>query len=74
MAQFRRDHPFANRESLPIHVHDDAAPVSPPPPPWISQIGPKGYAYKGYAPQGEKVLHDDRPPMVMPPLVPAKSK
>ena len=74
MAQFRRDHPFANRESLPIHVHDDAAPAPAPPPPWISQIGPKGYQYKGYAPKGEQVLHDDRPPMVMPPLVPAKSK
>ncbi len=74
MAEFRRDHSLENRESLPIHVHDDAAPVSPGPPPWISQIGPKGYQYKGYAPEGEQVLHDDRPPMVMPPLVPAKSK
>ncbi|MGH9443732.1 MAG: multiheme c-type cytochrome [Thermoanaerobaculia bacterium] len=74
MAQFRRDHPSANRESLPIHVHDEAAAVPAPPPPWFSQIGPKGYAYKGYAPEGEQVLHDDRPPMVMPPLVRAKSQ
>ena len=74
MAEFRRDHSLENRESLPIHVHDDAAPVSPGPPPWISQIGPKGYQYKGYAPEGEQVLHDDRPPMVMPPLTAAKSK
>jgi tetratricopeptide (TPR) repeat protein len=74
MAQFRRDHPFANRESLAIHVHDDAAPVPAHSPPWLSQIGPKGYEYKGYAPEGEQVLHDDRPPTVAPPLVPAKSR
>jgi tetratricopeptide (TPR) repeat protein len=74
MAQFRRDHPYANRESLPIHVHDEAAPVPAHPAAWLSEIGAKGYEYKGYAPEGEQVLHDDRPPMVMPPLAPGKSK
>jgi len=68
MAQFRRDHPFANRESLAIHVHNEAAPVPAHPAPWLSQIGPKGYKYRGYAPEKEQVLRDDRPPMVMPPL------
>jgi tetratricopeptide (TPR) repeat protein len=68
MAAFRRDHPFANRESLPIHVHDEAAPVPAHPPAWLAGIGPKGYAYLGRAPEGEQVLHDDRPPAVRPPL------
>lgn len=69
MAAFRRSHPFANRESLPVHVHDEAAPVPAPPAPWLPEIGPKGYQYKGNAPVDEKVLHDDRPPAVAPPLV-----
>jgi tetratricopeptide (TPR) repeat protein len=69
MAAFRRAHPYANRESLPIHVHDEAAPVAPPPAPWLPEIGPKGYQYKGNAPADEKVLHDDRPPAVATPLV-----
>ena len=68
MATFRRDHPFANRESLPIHVHDEAAPVAAHPAPWIAGIGPKGYVYQGRAPEGEQVLHDDRPPAVPLPL------
>jgi tetratricopeptide (TPR) repeat protein len=68
MASFRRDHPFANRESLPIHVHDEASPVAAHPPSWIGEIGPKGYAYQGKAPEGERVLHDDRPPAVTPPV------
>ncbi len=74
MAQFRRNHPFANRESLAIHVHDDAAPVPAHPAPWMPQIGAKGYQYRGLAPEGEQVLHDDRPPAVARPLVPAKSR
>jgi tetratricopeptide (TPR) repeat protein len=69
MAEFRRNHPFANRESLPIHVHDEAYPVPAHAPPWIGEIGQKGYEYKGAAPSGERVLHDDRPPSVEPPLV-----
>jgi tetratricopeptide (TPR) repeat protein len=68
MAAFRRNHPFANRESLPIHVHDEAAPVPAHPAPWMAEIGPKGYAYQGNAPGGEQMLHDDRPPAVAPPL------
>ncbi|HET7451425.1 MAG TPA: tetratricopeptide repeat protein [Thermoanaerobaculia bacterium] len=68
MAAFRRDHPFANRESLPIHVHDETAPVSAHSPAWLAGIGPNGYAYRGRAPEGEQVLHDDRPSAVRPPL------
>jgi hypothetical protein len=41
--QFRLDHPWDNRESLPIHVHAEAAPPPAPPPPWVASIGPKGY-------------------------------
>ncbi len=60
-AEYRRAHEYDNRESLPIHVHDEARPVSPPPPSWLTQIGPKGYVYKAYAPPNEMVLHDNRP-------------
>lgn len=61
LADYRIAHPFDNRESLPVHVHDDAQPVKAEPPVWLAEIGPKGYAYKGYAPKGEMVLKDDRP-------------
>ncbi len=61
LADYRRSHPFDNRESLPIHVHDDALPAKAEPPSWLAEIGPAGYAYKGDAPKGELVLKDDRP-------------
>jgi tetratricopeptide (TPR) repeat protein len=67
MADFRRDHPWANRESLPIHVHTETSPVLEPPASWIASIGAHGYEYRGYAPEGELALHDDRPPSVTPP-------
>ncbi|MEZ5461080.1 multiheme c-type cytochrome [Dokdonella sp.] len=62
MAEYRRDHPFANRESLPVHFHDNAEPVAAPVPDWIDEIGPNGYEYKGTVPYGETTLKDDRPP------------
>jgi len=62
LADYRIAHPYDNRESLPVHVHDEATPARAVPPPWIAEIGPNGYAYKGYAPKGEMVLKDDRPP------------
>ncbi|HWZ86186.1 MAG TPA: tetratricopeptide repeat protein [Thermoanaerobaculia bacterium] len=40
---FRRDNPWANRESLPIHVHAEAEPPPDTPAPWVARIGPKGY-------------------------------
>ena len=61
LADYRRTHPYDNRESLPIHVHDEPVPAKAEEPPWIAEIGPKGYAYKGAVPPNEMVLHDDRP-------------
>ena len=62
MADFRRQHPFANRESLPVHVHAESRPIFPGPPSWLGEIGPKGYEYKGNLTAGEQILKDDRPP------------
>lgn len=60
-AEWRRDHPYDNRESLPIHVHDEPVPPKATPVSWVSDIPPKGYVYRGAAPPNEMVLHDDRP-------------
>lgn len=40
---FRMKNPYANRESLPIHVHAEPQPPFAEPPDWIASIGPKGY-------------------------------
>jgi tetratricopeptide (TPR) repeat protein len=61
LADYRRAHPFDNRESLPVHVHDEPVPAKAEEPPWIAEIGPNGYAYKGAIPKNEMVLKDDRP-------------
>ena len=61
LAEYRIAHPYDNRESLAIHVHDEARPAKAEPPVWLAEIGPKGYEYKAYAPKGEMVLKDDRP-------------
>ncbi|HSS43971.1 MAG TPA: tetratricopeptide repeat protein, partial [Thermoanaerobaculia bacterium] len=42
-ADYRRGDPWANRESLPIHVHAEAEPPPGQPPFWLSSVGPKGY-------------------------------
>ncbi len=42
-ADYRRENPWDNRESLPTHVHAEARPPAAQPPPWVSAIGPKGY-------------------------------
>ena len=39
----RRGDPWANRESLPIHVHAEAEPPPAAAPAWVATIGPKGY-------------------------------
>ncbi|MGH9368688.1 MAG: tetratricopeptide repeat protein, partial [Thermoanaerobaculia bacterium] len=39
----RRRDPWANRESLPIHVHAEAEPPPAEAPAWVAAIGPKGY-------------------------------
>jgi hypothetical protein len=41
--EFRLGNPYANRESLPIHVHAEAVPPGAPPAWWVPSIGPKGY-------------------------------
>jgi Flp pilus assembly protein TadD len=43
MADYRRDHPWDNRESLPIHVHAEAQPPPATSPEWAAAIGSKGY-------------------------------
>ena len=43
MADYRRDHPWDNRESLPIHVHAEAEPPPADAPEWAASLGPKGY-------------------------------
>ena len=42
-ADYRRESPWDNRESLPIHVHAEAVPPPAPAPPWVAGMGPKGY-------------------------------
>jgi Flp pilus assembly protein TadD/drug/metabolite transporter superfamily protein YnfA len=42
-ADYRRDNPWDNRESLPIHVHAEAVPPPAPAAPWVAAMGPKGY-------------------------------
>ncbi len=41
--RYRLQNPWANRESLPIHVHAEAAPPPAVPAPWAADMGPKGY-------------------------------
>ncbi|KAA0255378.1 tetratricopeptide repeat protein [Acidobacteria bacterium ACD] len=62
MVDFRQQNPLANRESLPVHVHDEPFPPKAEPPAWLAELGPKGYEYRGLSPAGETVLVDDRPP------------
>jgi len=42
-ADYRRENPWDNRESLPIHVHAEAQSPPAEPPSWVSAMGPKGY-------------------------------
>jgi Flp pilus assembly protein TadD len=42
-ADLRRADRWANRESLPIHVHEEAVPPPAPPPHWLASLGPHGY-------------------------------
>ncbi len=42
-ADYRQGNPWDNRESLPIHVHEEAQPPAAQPPSWVSAMGPKGY-------------------------------
>jgi tetratricopeptide (TPR) repeat protein len=40
---FRLRNPWANRESLPVHVHAEAEPPPAEPAEWVAHMGPKGY-------------------------------
>ncbi len=40
---FRLANPYANRESLAIHLHAEAEPPQAAPAEWVAGIGPKGY-------------------------------
>ena len=42
-ADLRRADPWANRESLPIHVHEEAIPPPATAPAWVASLGKKGY-------------------------------
>jgi Flp pilus assembly protein TadD len=42
-ADLRRRDPWTNRESLPIHVHEEATPPPATAPAWVAALGPKGY-------------------------------
>jgi tetratricopeptide (TPR) repeat protein len=42
-ADYRRSDEWANRESLPIHVHSEAVPPPAAPASWVAAMGPKGY-------------------------------
>ena len=44
---FRLKNPWANRESLPIHVHGEAVPPPAIVPDWVSTMGRKGYESDG---------------------------
>ncbi len=46
-ADLRRENPWANRESQPIHVHAEPVPPAAPEPAWIATIGKKGYETDG---------------------------
>jgi hypothetical protein len=39
----RRADQWANRESLPIHIHEEAVPPPAGAPSWVGALGPQGY-------------------------------
>jgi hypothetical protein len=64
-AELRLRDPWANRESLPIHVHEESVPPEAPAPSWVASIGRKGYETDfGY-------LTRAHPPIRRDPVLPA---
>ena len=61
-ADFRREHPWANRESQPIHVHEEASPPPAGPASWVASIGPKGYETdRGYLTRAHPPIQREAP-------------
>jgi len=79
-ADFRRRDSWANRESLPIHIHAEAAPPPVHEPSWAASIGPKGYETDyGYLTRAHPPIRHEAPgpagsPEYQPPVAAAKSK
>lgn len=46
-AELRLANPWVNRESQPIHVHEEAVPPAAADPVWLASIGKKGYETDG---------------------------
>ena len=61
-ADFRRERPWANRESQPIHVHEEADPPPASIPPWLASIGPRGYQTdQGYLTRAHPPIQREAP-------------
>ncbi len=79
-ADFRRRDPWANRESLPIHIHDEAAPPEALAPSWVASIGPKGYETdygyltRAHPPIRREAIEPGGGPKYRPPVAAAKSQ
>ena len=58
---YRLRNPFANRESLPIHVHGEPSPPPAAVPAWVAGIGPKGYeSDRGYVTKRHEPVPSER--------------
>ena len=69
---YRRQNPWANRESLPIHLHAEAAPPPAGPPAWFSAMGPKGYQTDlGYLTRAHPPIQRDASDVLRPPARPS---
>ncbi len=61
-ADLRRQDVWANRESLPIHVHEEATPPAALAPSWVASIGKKGYETDfGYLTRVHSPIRRDAP-------------
>ena len=70
-ADLRRRDPWTNRESLPIHVHEEAIPPKVPEPSWVASIGKKGYETDfGYLTRAHPPIRREPVPAAAPPAPP----
>ncbi|HVE66635.1 MAG TPA: tetratricopeptide repeat protein, partial [Thermoanaerobaculia bacterium] len=66
---------WTNRESLPIHVHEEAVPPEAPPPAWVKSIGPKGYETDfGYLTRAHPPIRRDPVEPAAKPPAPARGR